>query len=78
MVAGRKGITNMSAGIRRREETGADRKDITNHILPYAGTRSTMYSTSHIRERLKLKTRGARKVAIVVFEVMEVDISDRV
>jgi hypothetical protein len=37
--------------------------------------KSTGYSTSHIRERLKLNIKGARKLTIVVFEKLDGDIS---
>jgi hypothetical protein len=49
--------------------------DVADHILDYTATRSTDYSTSHIRERLGLNTKGARKLTIVVFEKLEGDIS---
>jgi serine/threonine protein kinase len=55
--------------------TASHLPDVTDHILDYTATRSTDYSTSHIRERLGLNTKGARKLTIVVFEELDGDIS---
>jgi hypothetical protein len=49
--------------------------DVADHVLHYTAMKSTGYSTSHIRERLKLNIKGARKLTIVVFEKLEGDIS---
>ena len=50
--------------------------DVTDHVLHYTTTKSTTYSTSHIRKRLKLDTKGARKLTIIVFEALEGGISN--
>jgi hypothetical protein len=50
--------------------------DVAGHVLPYIATKSTNYSTSHIRKQLKLNTEGARKLTIVVFEELDGDISE--
>jgi len=50
------------------QKVAGNNQDIVNHILYYIAKKSTDYSTSHIRERLKLNTEGARKLTIVVFE----------
>ena len=49
---------------------------VADHVLQYTTTKSTAYSTSHIRERLKLDTKGARKLTIIVFEELEGHISE--
>jgi Fungal protein kinase len=49
--------------------------DVADHVLHYIATKSSGYSTSDIRKRLKLNTKGARKLTIVVFEKLEGDIS---
>ena len=53
-----------------------DLPEVADHILHYTAMKTTDYSTSHIRERLKLNTEGARKSTIVVFEKLEGNISD--
>jgi hypothetical protein len=58
------------------QRDAGERPDVTDHILHYTATKSTTYSTSHIRERLKLNTEGARKLTIIVFEELEGGISD--
>ncbi len=50
--------------------------DVTNHVLHYTATKSTTYSTSHIRKQLNLNTEGARKLTIIVFEELEGNISN--
>jgi len=47
---------------------------VADHVLHYTAAKTTDYLTSHIRERLKLKTEGARKLTIVVFKKLEGDI----
>ena len=49
--------------------------DVAGHILPYIAAKSSDYSTSDIRERLGLDTKGARKLTIVVFEKLDGHIS---
>jgi len=49
--------------------------DVADHVLDYIAAKSSDYSTSDIRKRLKLNTKGARKLTIVVFEKLEGDIS---
>jgi len=49
--------------------------DVTGHVLHYITAKSGDYSTSDIRSRLELNTKGARKLTIVVFEKLEGDIS---
>ena len=50
--------------------------EVADHILHYAAKKSTDYSTSHIRGRLGLDTKGARKLTIIVFEELDGDISN--
>ena len=58
------------------QRDAGEHPDVTDHVLHYTATKSTTYSTSHIRERLKLNTEGARKLTIIVFEELEGGISD--
>jgi len=58
------------------QKRAADLPDVTDHILHYTATKSTNYSTSHIRKRLGINTEGARKLTIIVFEELEGRISD--
>ena len=58
------------------QKASVEHPDVTDHILHYSATKSTAYTTSHIRERLKLNTKGARKLMIIVFEELDGHISD--
>ena len=58
------------------QRDAGEHPDVTDHVLHYTATKSTTYSISHIRERLKLNTEGARKLTIIVFEELEGGISD--
>jgi hypothetical protein len=58
------------------QKTAGHLPDVADHVLHYTAMKSSDYSTSDIRERLKLNTKGARKLTIVVFEMLEGDISD--
>ena len=58
------------------QERARNLPEVTDHILQYSAKKSTEHSTSHIRGRLKLDTKGARKLTIVVFEELDGDISD--
>ena len=57
-------------------QDAGEHPDVTGHVLHYTAMKSTTYSTSHIRKRLKLNTKGARKLTIIVFEALEGGISD--
>ena len=58
------------------QRDAGEHPDVTDHVLHYTATKLTTYSTSHIRERLKLNTEGARKLTIIGFEELEGGISD--
>jgi len=59
-----------------RKRRASHLPEVADHILHYAAKKSTDYSTSHIRGRQELDTKGARKLTVIVFEELDGDISD--